>query len=376
MKKVGILTFHAGYNCGSMLQSYALQNIIKSIGNDVEIIDFSNKGQRELYGTFYKNNSIKNLIKNLIILPHLKKIIKTRSEYKQFMSNNFRVSKSEFSDIHQLNENELQYDIYIAGSDQIWNITIDDADDAYFLPFVSKKTKIAYAPSFGAKNPIKYSINYKKYAGYIKRFDFLSTRENNGRKWIKEMTGMDVPVVLDPTLLIDKKEYDKIMTPVTTPKKYIFYYAPGYYKNINKFVEKISEKYHIPVIVFNSKQYYIKRLNRRKMILSDIENPSAYLYLMKHAKLIITTSFHGTIFSSIFRKNFWVIKNGEMYGDDDRVLTLVNGLGLEDRLIKPIFDKNFDYLKKVNYKMYESNYYNLKEKSLNFLYNSIKYNKN
>ena len=105
--------------------------------------------------------------------------------------------------------------------------------------------------------------------------------------------------------------------------------------------------------------------------LPDIENPAVYLNLIKNATLVITTSFHGTIFSSIFNRNFWTIKNGGMFGTDDRVLTLVKNLNLEDRLISMEFDEEFDYLKNKNYEEYNKQLKKLKKVSFDYIEKNI-----
>ena len=375
MKKIGLLTFHASHNCGSMLQSYALQNAPEKYGKvDVEIINFSNSGQREIYSVFCKNNSLKNILKNILILPRIKRIKKINDSYVNFMNKNFNLTNEEYENLKQLDEDKLKFDEYVCGSDQIWNITIEDGDNAYFLPFVNNHKKIAYAPSFGAKNPIDYTDNIDFYINCLKSFDFLSIRENNGQKWIKEMTMLNVPVVLDPTLIVDRNIYTDIEQPIKLPEKYIFYYAPGYMKDLNKFVYQISKKYKLPVIVFNSKQFYVKGLWKYGYILPEDENPGTYLYLMKNATLVLTTSFHGTIFSTIYRKNFWILKNGGMYSNDDRVKTLINQLNIPDRLVVPEYDDKFDYLCNVQYDAYEESLKQLKNKSTNYLKEALNSN--
>lgn len=372
MKKIGIMTFHASHNCGSMLQAFALQKILASLGHEVEIIDFSNKGQKKLYSVLYRGCSLKCLIKNIIILPHLSRIKRTYSNYESFKKKRFNLTRNSYESCSELVEDKLGFDNYICGSDQIWNVTIEDADDAYFLPFVKKHKKIAYAPSFGAKNILKYSTNSKYYAKLISSFDFLSIREKNGQRWVKDLIQRDIPIVLDPTLVADSSIYSDIeKKEFNVPDEYIFYYAPGYSKEINKCVRDISRKYKMPVIVFNSKQYYTKLLWKYGFILPEIEDPESYLYLIKHAKVVITTSFHGTIFSTIYRKNFWTLKNGDMFGDDDRVGTLVTQLGIEERLVPPEGLGSIDILKPFDYRKYEENLIVLKRKSFAFLKKAI-----
>lgn len=371
--KVGIITFHNSNNCGSMLETYAIQTIIEKLKYDSEIINFSSKGQIEMYKVFFSNNSLKGIIKNILILPHYKKISFNNQKYEAFKKNYFRLNKNEVcSDNKKLSDKG--YDFIVAGSDQIWNITIPDYDNAYFLNWVSDDVKkIAYAPSFGAKNIIKYSNNPSKFTKYIKRFNSLSIRENNGQVWIKDLTGLNVPVVLDPTLLLVREDYEKLVAhDVHEQGDYIFFYCPSFDKEICDFVKMVASKYNLRVVVWSSKSYFVKFINRFGFKLAQYENPSSYLYYIKNAKLIFTTSFHGTVFSTIFRKNFYTIMNGGMYGDDDRVMTLVKELGIEDRLIPYNFDTKFDYMKNVDYTKYDKNLPILKKKSINYLKDSLK----
>ena len=370
MKKIGIITFHNSYNCGSMLESYAMQEIIKKYANvPVEIIDFSNAGQKRLYNAWFKNNSIKNIIKNVLLIPAHKKIVNNNSKYEMFKKKNFNLSK-EYTRLEDLEDKE--YIMVISGSDQIWNITIDDSDDAYFLPWVKNAKKVAYAPSFGAKRIQDYTAESEKYKNYLNSYDALSIRENNGRKWIKELIGKDVPVLIDPTLLLSSEEYDKLVsTDLTVNGKYIFFYCPDFNLNICKYVKNISKKYHLKVITWSTKSYYINFIKRFGFELAEYENPSAYLYYIKNAELVITTSFHGTIFSTIYRKNFITVKNGGMYGKDDRVITLLSQLDMLDRLIPYKFDEDFNYLANINYDNYERNLKRLKEEAKDFLMKNI-----
>lgn len=369
MKKIGIITFHNSYNCGSMLESYAIEEYLKQQGLNVEIINFSNSGQRQLYSIFNKNNSLKNIVKNILLLPARKRILINNNNYEKFKNDYFNLS-NEYSDISQLNDDD--YSIIVAGSDQIWNITIDDSDDAYFLPWVKKAKKIAYAPSFGAKNIMKYSDNVEKYKKMISSFDALSVREYNGKKWIKELCNKGVDVLLDPTLLLNETDYNKIEDKkISYNDKYIFFYSPSFNRDICKYVKKISKKYNLKVITWSTKSYYIKFIKTFGFELVKEESPSIYLSLIKNAELVITTSYHGTIFSTIYRKKFIVVKNGGMFGDDDRVRTLLKQLDMNERLLSYQFDENYNYLKEVGYDNYEKKLKELKNKSFKYINDNI-----
>ncbi|MDO4967208.1 MAG: polysaccharide pyruvyl transferase family protein [Candidatus Saccharibacteria bacterium] len=366
-KKVGIITFHRSHNCGSILESFAMQKIVSKLGYSAELINFSSNGQRDMYRVFSKQRKIKKIIKNIIVLPLFRTIRRHYNNYADFIKKHLKVSSGDYKTESDLKNIKDNYDIFLAGSDQIWNITIPDYDISYFLPFTEKK-KIAYAPSFGAKNILDNSASPEIYCDLLKKFNYLSVRENNGKKWIYDMTGISVPVVLDPTLLIGREEYDKLERDSGIKGKYIFYYSPQYKKDINKFVKRVSKKYKMPVIVWNSKEYIIKGLYRYGFKMAYEQDPGIYLNLIKHAELVITTSFHGSIFSSIYRKKFWVMKNGGMYGDDDRVLTLLDELKLSDRLIEPTFDESCDYMEReIDYSSYKTALIKHKKESIDFL---------
>lgn len=369
MKKIGIITFHNSYNCGSMLESYAIEESIKKLGKEVEIINFSNEGQRNLYGVFYKNNCLKNIIKNLLLIPAKKKIEKNNNLYEKFKKEYFNLSK-EYSNMKELNDDE--YSVVVAGSDQIWNITIEDSDDAYFLPWVKNARKVAYAPSFGAKNIVKHTTEIEKYREMINDFDALSIREFNGQKWIKELCDKEVKVLLDPTLLLKKEDYEKIEDKNHNyNQKYIFFYSPSFNRNVCKYVKKIAEKYNLKVITWSTKSYYIKMIKSFGFDLVEEENPSIYLSLIKNAELVITTSYHGTIFSTIYKKKFIVAKNGGMFGDDDRVKTLLKQLNMEKRLLTPDFEPEYNYLEEVDYNDYDKKINKLKKESIEYLKENI-----
>lgn len=371
VQKVGILTFHNSYNCGSMMQAYAMQVYLKKIGVYSEIIDFSNEGQKNLYSVLFKKITAKNCIKNGVLFFHARKIARNYDKYEEFKKRYFILSKEKYTKLQQLTDKE--YVAVIAGSDQIWNVTIEDGDKAYFLPWIKKARRIAYAPSFGAREIFLYADNPTEYQSYIQRFDYLSAREDNGSRWLKKMVDEEIPVVLDPTLLLDESDYTSIInTKIEIPKRYIFYYSPGYSGKINKLVKKISKKYKLPVIAFNAKSFYLHGMNFSSFHLPKIEDPTIYLRLIKEATLVITTSFHGTVFSSIFRKNYWTIKNGEMYRDDDRILSLSRRLDLQDRLISAEFYEDFDYMQPKNYEKYTEKLQIERNYSINYLTNALK----
>ena len=162
------------------------------------------------------------------------------------------------------------------------------------------------------------------------------------------MIGKEVPVVLDPTLLLDEEDYKNVESNDVNEKgDYIFFYSPGFDRGICKFVKELSKKYNIPVITWSRKNYEIKQIWTFGFKTPEYENPAKYLSLIKNAKLVLTTSFHGAIFATTYRKKFYVLKNGAMFGNDDRVRTMLNTLKMNDRLIDYKIDENKDYLEEI-----------------------------
>ena len=193
MKKIGIVTFHRSHNCGSILQSYAMQKILKNYGHQPEFIDFATKGQTELYSVFRPfnfstpRNFAKSTYRNVLNALLYGRAERDWTSYDKYLTSHLNVSKESYSDSATLDEKRLNYDLYLTGSDQVWNVAIDDYDPIYFLNFVHNHPKIAYAVSQGARDITKYAKNPEKIAEYIKDIDFVSSREENGQKWIESL---------------------------------------------------------------------------------------------------------------------------------------------------------------------------------------------
>lgn len=368
--KIGIMTFHASLNCGSMLQAYALQEVLKrKYQADVEIINYSNRGQRQYYSLWDSKCRVYILKKNIKSLPYWKEMKKTRADYAEFAKKHFNLSGPLMKEYKELEGIDSRYDIVIAGGDQVWNIMCRDADKAYFLAFVKNAKKIAYSPSLGAMSLKKYAKNPQEYAKYIKDFSKLSVREPNGQRWIKEITGLDVPLIADPTMLLTADEWSQYVRFEDVKERYIFYYAFSYNdENNNKIIQSISKKYGLPVYMIDSKSWGVSKLNRFGIRLYKKSGPEAFLSLMKNAELVITQSFHGTVFSTLFHKKFWLVRNKVIKNkDDDRAKSILHQLGLDDRYV--VYDRLLerDALEKVDYEKVEEKIELLRKKAYEYI---------
>lgn len=334
MKKIGIITFHASNNCGSMLQAYALQKVIQNRYKAVcEIIDFSNSEQKRMYSVLYKPKRMKDIFRNMLNLLFYRQIQRHNNDYARFKDNNLCLSKKQYSTLQELEREDFPYDTYIAGSDQVWNINAQDFDDAYFLPFVKKGKKIAYAVSLGATNP-NYSKEREKYSKYVGDFTGISVREKNAQKWIRELANKDVNICVDPTLLLSTDEWETITGEREIKGRYIFWYTMIYKKEISDIVQQVSKKYGMPVYVMDAKEWSRRALYLKGIKLAHNGGPSLYLSLVKNAEIVLTSSFHGTVFCNVFKKNFWYINIHDKDTNDDRASFLLSQLGLSDRYIR------------------------------------------
>ena len=362
MKKIAMITFHASHNNGSMLQALALQNALINRGCEVEIIDFSNDGQRNLYAPIPKAHNWKQQIKKFVWMTNIKELNCQYKAYDAFSKKYFRLTSESYNDSSKLKELEKKYDAFVTGSDQVWNIKCIDADDAYFLNFVEDKPKYAYAVSLGANNAFAPEEN-GKYVNYIKSFANISVRENNAQKWIREATGENVPICLDPTMLYDASDWERMVSIEEKPiieGKYIFYYCFGISEDIQRFLQKISTTMKLPVFFIEAKEWTLKMCWRHGIKLVKHYGPDVYMNLVKYADVFITSSFHGTAFATIYRKNFWYIRSKDSESSmDDRATTFLTQLGLMNRY------KTINELESIN--LYDNIDYNSVVENLNVL---------
>jgi len=266
------------------------------------------------------------------------------------------------------------YEIVISGGDQIWNIRCGDADLTYFLPFDKRIKKVSYSPSFGATNISKYTDENARdlYKKLLNDYDSISIRELNGQKWIKELTGKDVPIVADPTMLFDSKNWLKKIDTIDIKEKYIFYYAFSYANKTNvEQIAKVSKETGYPVYVIDAVQY--KNYNLEKYGFKLFKTgPVGFLSLMKNAEIVFSQSFHGTIFSALFHRNFWAFHNSIIANpDDDRATYILKQLGLSNRYINIEKIEDVDLFKKIDYKKVDEKVEELRQNAFKYIEDNI-----
>ena len=372
--KIAIITFHASDNCGSQLQTNALSKVIKEhLGVTPDVIDFSNRHQQEVYATFRKIHRVKDLVRNLYRLLFLNLLKPYHKSFRDFISNYVNLTNVRYSLPEELKTLDGKYDVYIAGSDQVWNTKAYDFDDSYFLDFVTKGRKIAYATSLGATNIIESSRDKIKYTKLVNDFSMLSVREKNAQLLLQTITDKPVELLLDPTLLLPKSDWEALAGDEPLIKgKYIFYYAFTYADNPNRIVKKLSEKYNMTVFIVDANAWAMRRMFMDGFKLAPQFGPKAFLNLIKYSELVLTTSFHGTALSVAMEKRFWFIKTPMLNPRDDRAITLLNQLGLFDRLQGADYLLSHDVFMPLEKTVYINE---LKQKSISYLTHALEVSK-
>lgn len=362
--KIGILTFHCAHNYGAVLQCYALQETLSQLGHKVEIIDYRPQYLLDPYNIFNKKRIIsknpieflKNIVKEFLIL-YIR--IKRYNRFNRFIINRLNLS-------HPIYDKEIpsNYDVYIMGSDQIWNPQITNGfDDIYFGQFLfTKKNQkyIAYAASMEVKSLSSHDAEY--YKNNLKNFNAISVREKTLAELLQPLSTTAIQSVIDPTLLINSNIWGNIIKePKIKNKKYVLVYQVRYNSKVVKIAQKIAKQINGIVIELSS-SISLKKIMQSKQSVS----PEEFLGYIKNASFVITTSFHGTAFSIIFKRPFYCIQLND--GNDTRSSSLLNSLGLSNRML------TIDEEPKPNLIEYESVYgllNDLRKQSLYFLRKSI-----
>ncbi len=353
--KRGILTFHNSDNYGSVLQAYALKSYVKQIfpNDECEIVNYVAPNQNNLYALYLKNNSIKNIIKNIRAFLFSKLLKKRIYEFDVFRKNHLRISKEKIEQSTTLRDYLQDFNMMICGSDQIWNPLSLDFSEEYFVPEY-KGVKVAYAPSFGNGREADLDrVDRMALRKDLQDFRAVSVRENSGKELLKSLGyEKEVNLVLDPTLLLKKQEWEKIIENKRSSEPYIFFYSINYNPEAINMVKHISKLTGLEVrIMFSTNKTY-QALGKGFKLVSET-NPLDFLRLVRDAKLVLSNSFHGVAFSTIFRKDFFALevnRNGEIY-KDERIHNLLETFNIGERIIrKEDIDRiNWEKIESVNY---------------------------
>ena len=316
--KIGILTFHEGINHGAYFQAYALYSFFKARGYEVEIINYKNKIHwlHELKAFLWTKNP-KNLYKNI------SKILKFKKAHQRFKLTKFTTNVK--------NIKALRYDVIVVGSDTVWNYewSFLGSDPIYFGEGLTSKKIISFAPSCGFVNLNNKIPDFVREG--LKNFDYITVRDEHTSNLVKKAIGFSPEIVLDPTFIFDVKGEE---VGIEEEKPYILVYAYTLKEKEMKSALNFAKENELLLISIG---YHNSWCDKN---IVDI-GPFEWLSYFKNAEYVLTSTFHGSIFSIKYEKNFVISDNKNIR---DKLHTILRGIGLSDRVvsnsdISKIFDQ-------------------------------------
>ena len=370
-KKIGIITYwESNDNYGQQLQCWALRHYLWERGYDAFLIrQYVWPEQHKIHERGIKR--IKQRVKeaiacilyatNLAYKPFVYKLFAfcldketCRRQFPRFRKENLKMSKI-YTTPEALVANPPKADVYITGSDQVWNYSMPDGPlRNFFLQFGDKKAKrISYAPSIG--HPVFPEELKEQIKSYLNVFSAISVRECSAVPLINEL-GYDAKTVLDPTMLLNADDYLQLAKGVQG-RKCVFIYSMNYAKRDDipfDDIKGFAEQRNLPIIVTPGSGYL-----PAKELFEGVEYSYAtipqWIQHIANAELVVTASFHGVVMSILMhRPVVYTPLKGELASSNNRVLDLLHKLGLETQVYKGIFkpntDINWDYIDDIIYK--------------------------
>lgn len=339
--KIGILTLPLHINYGGILQAYALQTVLERMGHQVYIINLQKLNKKRVGTIQHCAKQGKLLIKRFLHQRDIRSYeydTIRQYEIKPFIKKNIHhLTKKVYS--HQELINIIQdnnYDTIIVGSDQVWRKWSSNFASLYtfYLDGLESSPirKIAYGVSFG-KDEVDYTNDeIKRCKELVKAFSAVSVRERQGKTLCKSILNVEAVQVLDPTLLLDKKDYLSLFNKIVKKqgRKELYYYILDKDEKKLDFLSCYAKEFNMkpfeqmPVM---RRKDYSASLNYKDYIYPSVEKWLSGFY---EADMVITDSFHGTVFSILFNKPFIVLGNQER--GFSRFESLLSLLGLESRI--------------------------------------------
>ncbi len=322
--KVCTITTHASDNYGAVLQAYALSTYVNTLVPS-EILNYVPAYAKEKYRVKRKIRSLKSLLYYGYDVRHQSDRTRRKERFSSFRDSYLNLTE-EYATTEELAEASSRYDAVIAGSDQIWNPVLHQFDSNYFLTFCRENVKkYGYAPSFGLAQLTERQEKMVRVR--CEGFSDIAFREQSGIDIARKLFQRDFPLVLDPVFLLDKAAWERIV-PDTAPKEkyYLCYYLSDPRDSV-RHICRMAKKDNAKVYSIG---YSLKDIENSATKVYDL-GPLEFLSYLYHAECVFTDSFHATAFSLIFNKPFYTRVDGKNAKRADRVLTLIDSVGLQDR---------------------------------------------
>lgn len=337
MKKIGICTGYAGYNYGSALQAFATKKIIASFGFEPTIIKpiniiFKNRDIRisKLFTIFFRalfHGRLVDELKRNYSSINIDISQEKKNVFDEFYKKNLNPQSFVYSSIKR-EAKKSSFLAFVCGSDQIWNSESLYINPFYYLSFAPEFKRIAFAPSFGRDYIPQYNI--QKIGKRVKKIPHLSCREDSGVKLLKQKYNLTAELIIDPTIILEKDEWVKLLSVRTTQAKYLVVYF------LNKPNDSICELINKFIREHNFKVFNISNIKDLGFPTKHISNcgPIEFLQFISGASMVFTDSFHGTAFSLKFNTPFYVFERNYSRGSGNqstRITSLLSKVGLLER---------------------------------------------
>ncbi|WP_130870447.1 polysaccharide pyruvyl transferase family protein [Intestinimonas massiliensis (ex Afouda et al. 2020)] len=330
--RAGLITFHFAHHYGAQLQALATMKAIQGLGHDCEIIDYRLPHTTRTNQLFKKSASVRAMASDAHTALHYAAFQRRFNRFEAFVAEEMALSPRRYTSEDQLRDHPPEYDVYVAGSDQIWNPYIfanKQFDPAFLLDFVTEGRRIAYAPSLGVPRlPEDKAAELKR---YLEPYSALSVREKRGQVVLKEAAGRDARVVLDPTLLLNGDDWGRLANPDRRQGPYILCYFVSDPGEAAPYALALSEKTGWPIVQLAGAR---RKIDGASELVFDA-GPREFLALFRDAAAVVTNSFHGAAFSLQFKKNFFTSMSPKERAEPtfSRIYSLLSRLGCADRII-------------------------------------------
>lgn len=335
--------YYKSKNYGGVLQAYALTEYLKNKGFDVEQICYKIAVENTpLSAMVLLRAKISNIAQKILMLQ-INKGIKARNKNFDAFTNSISHSQAVYDDGNISDSNKV-YDVFITGSDQVWNPSY--YNQTFFLDFVEDGKKcLSYAASIATgKLSDGQRATFKK---HFEKYTAISLRENDAEV-IQELTNIPVKWVLDPTMLLTKEEWDKVSAPRMIKEKYLFCYFLGRNEEERQIATEFAKKNNLKLVTIPHLMGYFERSDKGfgdEQILSA--SPAEFVSLIKNAEFVFTDSFHATSFSNIYEKEYFVFQRAGFKGMSSRIYSVCSLFGTQSRFLDTVEKQNVQYIEKI-----------------------------
>lgn len=369
-QNIGLLTYHAAHNFGSMLQAYALQNFLQNSGYKVTIINYRLPEQKEFYQLYRVKYGYKAFIKDLLKIPYHRERRLGSDRFEKFIVDYLNCGHEVISYKEAIDESS-HYDILISGSDQLWNkhsCELERSKWENMWPYLLKGFRgntVSYASSIGNMSEDELTIILP----LINQIKHVSLRENEAANKVSLLLNKPIATVLDPTFLLTKDAWVNNLNLHKMEEPFALYYSLRSRRdqiNIYPYLRNIGEKNNLKIITITP---YVNCFKKDEVICPIFDfGPIEFLNALYNSKYVITDSYHGTILSVNFNKNFYSICNKG--NADYRKTDALEKIELTSRAIKNLEDIDVT-LPKIDYRSINERISDLRQSSIAFIMDSL-----